>query len=104
MFFKNFFGISQIWTTSDSNNRIKWVENDIHVTESSARSYPRNEKKNSNILFRKHDHECVAQWFLNSKKASEVWKSWDLSRSIDIIHGGHGKNWIGFTQSVMYDV
>ena len=40
-----FFGISQIWTTSDSNNRIKWVENDIHVIESCARSYPRNEKK-----------------------------------------------------------
>ena len=28
---------------------------------------------------------------LNSKKASEVWKSWDLSRSHDIIRGGYGK-------------
>ena len=45
MFFKKFFRISQIWTTSDSNNRIKWVENDIHVNEYGARSYPRNEKK-----------------------------------------------------------
>ena len=45
----------------------------------------------SNILFRKHDHECVAEWFLNSKKASEVWISWDLSRSLDIICGGCGK-------------
>ena len=42
-------------------------------------------KKNLNILFRKHDHEHVAEWFLNSKKANEVWKSWDLSRSHDII-------------------
>ena len=48
-------------------------------------------KKNSNILYRKHDHERVAEWFLNSKKTNEVWKSWDLSRSRDIIRGGHGK-------------
>ena len=25
------------------------------------------------------------------KKANKVWKSWDLSRSHDIIHGGYGK-------------
>ena len=43
------------------------------------------------ILFWKHDHKCVAEWFLNSKKASEVWKSWDLSRSHDIICGGSSK-------------
>ena len=52
---------------------------------------PHTLKEISNILFRKHDHECVAEWFLNSKKASEVWISWDLSRSLDIICGGHGK-------------
>ena len=48
-------------------------------------------KEISNILFRKHDHERVAKWFLNSKKANEVWKTWDLSRSRDIIRGGDGK-------------
>ena len=48
-------------------------------------------KRISNILFRKHDYERVAEWFLNSKKTNKVWKSWDLSRSRDIIHGGHGK-------------
>ena len=80
------------------------MDNDIHVTVSSVRSCTGNEKEISNILFRKHDHERVADWFLNSKKASDVWKSWGLSRSVDIIHGGYGKNWIGFTQSVMYDV
>ena len=44
MHFKEFFGISQIWTASDSNNRIKWVKNDIHVIESGVRPYSRNEK------------------------------------------------------------
>ena len=48
-------------------------------------------KKNSNILFRKHDHESVAEWFLNSKKANKVWKSRDLSKSYDFIRGGCGK-------------
>ena len=74
-----------------SNNRIKWVENDIHVTKFVARSYPRNEKEISNILFRKHDHERVAEWFLNSKKTNEVWKWRDLSRSPDNICGDCGK-------------
>ena len=45
-----FFGISQIRTASDSNNRIKWVENDIHVTESGARPYPRNEKNFEHLV------------------------------------------------------
>ena len=39
----------------------------------------------------KHDHERVVEWFLNSKKAHEVWKLWDLLRSHDIIRGGYGK-------------
>ena len=30
---------------------------------------PRKWKEISNILFRKHDHEHVAEWFLNSKKS-----------------------------------
>ena len=28
-------------------------------------------KKNSIVLFRKHDHEHVAKWFLNSKKSKQ---------------------------------
>ena len=52
---------------------------------------PEKWKEISNILFRKHDHERVADWFLNSKKASEVWKSWDLSWCDDIVHGVCGK-------------
>ena len=30
-------------------------------------------------------------WFLNSKKTNDVWTSWDLSTSHDIIRGGYGK-------------
>ena len=59
---------------------------------------PRKWKEILNILFWKHDHEHVAEWFLNSKKSKRIWKSWDLSRSYDIIWGGYGKNWTGFKQ------
>ena len=90
--FKEFFCISQIWTTSHSNNRIKWVEKWYSCYWVQCETLPRKWKEISNILFRKHDHERVAKWFLNSKKTNEVWKSWDLSRSRDIIHGGHSKN------------
>ena len=31
-------------------------------------------KESSNILFRKHDHERVAEWFLNSKKSKRSLK------------------------------
>ena len=72
MAFQKNFGITQIWTASDSHNTTKWVENDIHVTKSSVRSYPGNEKKFCTSCFRKHDHEHVAEWFLKSKKASKV--------------------------------
>ena len=50
-------------------------------------------KPNFEHLVQKHDYKCLAEWFLNSKKPSEVWKSWDLLRSHDIRHGGYGKNW-----------
>ena len=50
MAFQKNFGITQIWTTSDSNNRIKWVKNDIHVIESSVRPYPGNEKKIKHLV------------------------------------------------------
>ena len=91
MFFNEFFGISQIWTTSDSNNRIKWVEKWYSCFWVQYEVLHRKWKEILHILFWKHDHKHVAEWFLNSKKASEVWKSWDLSRSHDIICGCCGK-------------
>ena len=101
---EEFLGISQIWTASDSNNGIKWVEKWYSYYWVHFEALPGKWKEISNILFRKHDHERVAEWFLNSKKANKVWKTWDLSRSHDIIRGGHGKKKEGFAQSVMYDV
>ena len=95
---EEFFGLSQIWTTSYSNNRIKWVEKWYSCYQVQCEVFPRKWKEISNILFRKHDHEHVAKWFLNSKKSKRIWKSWDLSRSYDIIRGGYGKNWTGFKQ------
>jgi len=89
--FKEFFGISQIWTVSDSNNRIKWVEKWYSCYWVRCEALPEKWKEISNILFRKHDHERVAEWFLNSKKIKESLKSWDLSRSRDILHECRGK-------------
>ena len=91
LLFKEFFGISQIWTASDSNNRIKWVQKWYSCYRVRCEALPGKWKEISNILLRKHNHECVAEWFLNSKKTNEVWKSWDLSRSHDIIRGACGK-------------
>ena len=91
LFFMDFFGIIQIWTASDSNNRIKWVEKWYSCYWVRCEALPRKWKEILNLLFRKYDHERVAEWFLNSKKANEVWKSWDLSRSRDIIREGRGK-------------
>ena len=88
---KDIFGISQIWTVSDSKNIIKWIEkwNSCYWVPCEALS--RKWKEILNILFTKLDHERVAEWFLNSKKANKVWKSWDLSKSHDFIRGGCGK-------------
>ena len=58
MYFKEFFGISQIRTASDSNNRIKWVENDIHVIESGVRPYPGNEKKIRRLVQETRPRTC----------------------------------------------
>ena len=88
MHFKEFFGISQIWIASDTNNRIKWVEKWYSCYWVQCEALPEEWKEISNILFRKHDHEHVAIKFLNSKKANKVWKPRDLSRSHDIIRGG----------------
>ena len=96
MLFKEFFGVSHIWTTSDSNNKIKWVEKWYSCYWVQCEALPEKWKEISNLLFRKHDHECVGEWFLNSKKANEVWKTWDLSRSYDIECGGYGKKWRRF--------
>ena len=86
-----FFGISQIWTASDSNNGIKWVENDIHVIESILRPCPGNEKNFWTSCSRNPTTNVWPNGFLILKKANEVWKSWDLSKSHDIICGACGK-------------
>ena len=91
MHFKKIFSISQIWTASDSNYRIKWVEKWYSCYLAQFETWPVKWKEISNILFRKHDHERVAVVFLNCKKTSKVWKSWDLSWCDGIIHGGYGK-------------
>ena len=94
--FKEFFSISQIWTIINSNDRIKWVEKWYSCYGVQCEALPRKWKEFLNLLFTKHDHERVAEWFLNYKKGNKVWKTWDLSRSYDIEHGGHGKKWRRF--------
>ena len=69
--FNEFFGISQIWIASDSNNRIKWVEKWFSCYWVRCEALPGKWNEISNILFRKHDHERVAEWFLNSKKQTK---------------------------------
>ena len=91
LLFKEFYGISQIWTASDSNNRIKWVEKYYSCYWVRCQALPKTWKEILNILFRKHDHERVAEWFLNSKKNKRSLKIMRFVRSRDIIHGGHGK-------------
>ena len=91
LLFKEFFGLSQIWTTSDSNNRIKSVENDIYVTKSSVRPYPGNENKFRTSCSENTTTNVWSFGFQTLKKANDVWTSWDLSRSHDIIRGGNGK-------------
>jgi hypothetical protein len=44
-----------------------------------------------NILFTIHDHKLVAEMFLNSIKANEIWKLWNLWRHHHIIREGCGK-------------
>ena len=65
---EEFFGLSQIRTTSDSNNGINWVEKSYSCYWVHFGALLGKWKEISNILFRKHDHERVAEWFLNSKK------------------------------------
>ena len=44
----------------------------IFMLLSPVRGLTREMKKILNILLRKHDHERVVEWFLNSKKANDV--------------------------------
>ena len=50
-------------------------------------------KKIPNISFRKHDHERVAEWFLNSKKSK---RSLKIMRFVKIHVEAGVKNWEGF--------
>ena len=81
--FKEFFGISQIWTASDSNNKIKWVEKWY--------SCYGNEKKFRISCSGNTTMNVWPSGFQIIKKANEVWKSWDLSWYDDFICGGCGK-------------
>ena len=74
MLFKEFFGLSQIWTTSDTNNRIKRVEKWYSCYWVQCEALHGEWKEISNILFRKHDHKHVAVWLLNYKKSKRSLK------------------------------
>ena len=69
-----FFCLSQIWTASDSNNGINWVEKSYSCHWVHFGALLGKWKEFSNILFRKHVHERVAEWFLNSKKSKRSLK------------------------------
>ena len=72
---EEFFGLSQIWTASDSNNGINWVEKSYSCYWVHFGALLRKWKEISNILFRKHDHERVAEWFLNWIWAITAWNN-----------------------------
>ena len=62
----------------------------------------KNSKENSNVLFTKHDHECMAGLFLNSTKSK-----WSLQIMrfvmISCYHTGDcGKNWGGSSKVDTY--
>ena len=105
MNFKDFFGINQIRTASDSNNRIKWVEKWYSCYWVRCEALPGKWKEFSKILFRKHDHERVAEWFLNSKKNQTKSENHEICQDLVISYvEAVVKNWEGFAQSVTYDV
>ena len=89
---EEFFGLSQIWIASDSNNGINCVEKSYSCYWVHFRALPGKWKEILNILFRKHDDERVAEWFLNSKKSKRSLKiTRFLSRPPNIIGGDCGK-------------
>ena len=105
LLFKEFFGISQIWTASDSNNGINWVEKSYSCYSVHFWALLGKWKEILNILFRKHDHERVAEWFLNSKKSKQSLKTHEICQDLMISYvEAMIKNWEGFAQSVTYDV
>ena len=105
LLFKEFFGISQIWTASDSNNRIKWVEKWYSCYWIWCEALLGKWKEISNILFRKQDHERVAKWVLNSKKKQVMSENHRICLDLMISYvKAMVKNWEGFAQSITYDV
>ena len=88
---KEFFLYKSNLTTSESNNRIKWVEKWYLCYWVQCEALVSKWKGISNILFRKHYHERGAELFLNFEKANKVWKSLGLLRSHDTIPWGCGK-------------
>ena len=92
LLFMEFFGISQIWTTSDSNNRIKWVEKWYSCYWVRCEALPRKWKEFRTSCSENTTKNVWPNGFKILKKENEVWKSWDLFRSHDIICGGYGKN------------
>jgi hypothetical protein len=67
----DFFGINQISTASDLNNRKNESKNDIHVFEIRVMLESRQQKEILNIVFRKHDHKLMGELFLNSIKRKQ---------------------------------
>ena len=103
--FKDFFSVCQIWIASDSNNRVKWVEKWYSCYWVQCEALPGKWKEISNILFRKHDHERVVEWFLNSKKKQTKFENHEICpdhmiSNMEVVV----KNWEDFAQYVMYDV
>ena len=99
LYLEEFFGLSQIWTASDSNNGINWVEKSYSCYWVHFGAFLGKWKEFLNIVFRKHDHEHVAKWFLNSKKSKQslkitrfvkiswyhTWRLWKKLRRFRII-------------------
>ena len=99
--FKEFFCISQIWTASDSNNRIKWVQKWYSCYRVRCEALPGKWKEIPKIF----DNECVAEWFLNPKKKKTKYENHEICQDLMISYvEAVVKNWEGFAQSVMYDV
>jgi hypothetical protein len=89
--FEQFFKISQIWTTTDSNNWIKWVENLYSCYLAQFKTFSWNQKKVW-IFWPRCTTMIVCPNDLKILKiANKVWKLWDLPVSQDIICKGYSK-------------
>jgi hypothetical protein len=77
--FKQIFERTQIWLTSDSNNRIKWVKNDIYVVYSNFKTFFHEIKRNLEHLWLGDTSMIVCPNDLKFlKNANKVWKLWDV--------------------------